>query len=49
MSPESIQLFFALAVGFAIADLLATGYQLATNRPLSFRSSAAALTEAFAH
>ena len=37
MSPESIQLLFALAVGFAIAGLLATGYQLATSQPLSFR------------
>src|SRR5262245_30627428 len=37
MSPESMQLFFALAVGFAFAGVLATGYQLATSQPLSFR------------
>ena len=37
MSPESIQLLFALAVGFAFAGLLATAFQLATSRPLSFR------------
>ena len=37
MSPESIQSFFALAIGFALAGLLATGYQAATSRPASFR------------
>jgi hypothetical protein len=37
MSPESIQSFYALAVGFAWAGLLATGYQWATRRPASFR------------
>ena len=37
MSPEAIQSFFALAVGFALAGVLATGYQLATYRPASFR------------
>ena len=37
MSPEAIQSFFALAIGFALAGLLATGYQLATYRPASFR------------
>jgi hypothetical protein len=37
MSPESIQSFYALAMGFAWAGLLATGYQAATRRPASFR------------
>ena len=37
MSPDSIQLFFALAIGFAFAALLATGYQVVTSQPLSFR------------
>jgi hypothetical protein len=37
MTPEQIQACFALALGFAIAGLLATGYQAATKRPASFR------------
>ena len=37
MSPESIQSFIALALGFAVAGSLATGYQLVTEQPLSFR------------
>jgi hypothetical protein len=37
MSPEQVQSFFALAIGFALAGALATGYQLATERPASFR------------
>ena len=37
MSVEAVQSFFALAIGFALAGLLATGYQAATNRPASFR------------
>lgn len=37
MSPESIQSFIALLIGFAVAGSLATGYQLVTERPLSFR------------
>jgi len=37
MSPQSIHLLFALAMGFAFAGMLATGYQLATRRVLSFR------------
>jgi hypothetical protein len=37
MSPESIQSFLSLALGFAVAGLLATGYQVLTARPLSFR------------
>ena len=37
MSPDSIHLFFSLAVGFAFAGALTTGYQLATSRALSFR------------
>ncbi len=37
MTPEQVQSFFALAIGFAIAGLLATGYQVVTRRPASFR------------
>jgi hypothetical protein len=37
MSPDSIHLFFSLAIGFALAGALATGYQLATSQALSFR------------
>jgi Sugar efflux transporter for intercellular exchange len=37
MSPDSIHLLFSLAIGFAFAGLLATGFQLATKQPLSFR------------
>jgi hypothetical protein len=37
MSPESVHLIFALAIGFAFAGLLASGYQLCTSRALSFR------------
>jgi hypothetical protein len=36
MLPESLHLFFALALGFAFAGMLGTGYQLATSRPPSF-------------
>jgi hypothetical protein len=37
MSAESVQCFFALAIGFALAGALTTGYQAATSRPASFR------------
>src|SRR5471030_994406 len=37
MPVEAVQSFFALAIGFALAGLLATGYQAATSRPASFR------------
>src|SRR5258705_13275747 len=37
MAPESVHLIFSLAIGFAFAGLLATGYQLFTSRALSFR------------
>jgi hypothetical protein len=37
MSPEEFQSFFALAIGFALAGMLATGYQVVTLRPASFR------------
>jgi hypothetical protein len=36
MAPESIQLLFALTIGFAFAGMLGSGYQLATSRPPSF-------------
>jgi hypothetical protein len=36
VSPESLQSFFALVVGFAVAGLLTTGYQLVMKRPVSF-------------
>jgi hypothetical protein len=37
MSPESIESFLALALGFAVAGMISTGYQLITSRPASFR------------
>lgn len=37
MSPEAVQSFYALALGFAWAGFLATGYQVMTDRPASFR------------
>jgi hypothetical protein len=37
MEPDSIQSFFALAIGFSLAGVLSTGYQAATRRPASFR------------
>jgi hypothetical protein len=37
VSPEQIESFLALALGFAFAGLLATGYQYVTARPASFR------------
>ncbi|MBX6424754.1 MAG: hypothetical protein IRZ09_02350 [Variibacter sp.] len=48
MAPESLQCFLSLAIGFAVAGLLASGYQALTQRPLSFwlitqRATAAAL------
>ena len=37
MSPEQIESFLVLALGFAFAGLIATGYQYLTERPASFR------------
>ncbi|MFL5105766.1 MAG: DUF6949 family protein, partial [Xanthobacteraceae bacterium] len=37
MSPDQLQSLLALAIGFAVAGLLATGYQFLTERPASFR------------
>ncbi len=37
ISPESAQSLLALAIGFAVAGLISTGYQLLTERPASFR------------
>ncbi len=37
ISPESIQSFLAVALGFAVAGMMSTGYQFLTNRPVSFR------------
>src|ERR1700749_2993588 len=36
VSPESLQSFLALAFGFAFAGLLASAYQLVTERPAGF-------------
>ena len=36
MSPEQVQSFFALTLGFAFAGAIATGYQAVTRRPASF-------------
>jgi hypothetical protein len=37
VSPQSAQQFLALAIGFAVAGAISTGYQLITSRPVSFR------------
>ena len=37
MSVESVQALLSLALGFAVAGALASAYQLATSRPLSFK------------
>ena len=37
ISPHSAEQFLALAIGFAVAGLISTGYQLVTERPASFR------------
>jgi hypothetical protein len=37
MSPEALQSLFALALGFAVAGLTASAYQLATRSVASFR------------
>jgi hypothetical protein len=37
ISPQSVQSFLALLIGFAVAGLISTGYQLITQRPASFR------------
>jgi hypothetical protein len=37
MSPESVQSFIVLLIGFAVAGSLTTGYQLVTEKPLNFR------------
>jgi hypothetical protein len=36
MSPEALQSFLALAIGFSFAGAMSTGYQLAAARPASF-------------
>ena len=37
MSPEALQSLVVLLIGFSVAGSLASGYQLVTERPLSFR------------
>ena len=37
MSPDQIESFLSLVLGFAFAGLFATGYQFLTKRPASFR------------
>ena len=36
MTPESVQMLFALALGFAVAGMCSSGYRLATSRLPSF-------------
>jgi len=36
MSPDALQSFLSLAIGFAVAGLMSTGYQALTARPASF-------------
>src|SRR4051812_41885367 len=40
MPPDTVQPLLLLAIGFSIAGLIASAYQLATEHPLSFRISA---------
>lgn len=37
MTPDQLQSLFAVGIGFALAGMLASGYQAATRRPASFR------------
>jgi hypothetical protein len=37
ISPESAESLLALLIGFAVAGLISSGYQLVTERPASFR------------
>jgi len=37
VSPDQLQSFLALVLGFSFAGLCATGYQFLTKRPASFR------------
>jgi hypothetical protein len=37
MTPEQMQSFLAIAIGFAVAGAVATGYQMLAQRPASFR------------
>ena len=37
MTAVQVEYLFALIIGFAVAGLLASGYQLVTKRPASFR------------
>ena len=37
VSPKSAQELLALLIGFAVAGVISTGYQLLTERPASFR------------
>jgi hypothetical protein len=37
MSPETLESFLALALGFAVAGLISAAYQAVTARPASFR------------
>ena len=37
ISPQAIDSFFSLALGFAVAGLCATGYGVFTDQPPSFR------------
>jgi O-antigen/teichoic acid export membrane protein len=37
VSPESVQSFIALGIGFAFAGMISSAYQLFTRRPASFR------------
>ena len=39
MSPDDVKSLLLLAIGFSLAGAIATAYQLATARPLSFRLS----------
>ena len=37
MAPDSLQSFIALAIGFAVAGMVSSGYQLIASKPASFQ------------
>jgi hypothetical protein len=39
MTPESLQMLFALLIGFAVAGMCSSGYRVFTSRLPSFRST----------
>jgi hypothetical protein len=49
VSPETVQNFIALGLGFAVAGMLSTGYQMLVARPASFHALLTGNAAAYAH